>query len=160
MSRKSSFAASTLTVTLKEGLTLDGRDYGGSQSYSFSSIGNVTRRIETITTTEAEVITFDTTVAAGQYIPANVKYMRFSNLDDTNFITLTFKNENNDEAAIKLDAGQSLIWNGDNSGGMVDVLNATEAADANSDVALGDLKSVQADANSASCDLEIFVASS
>ena len=159
MSRKSSFAASTLTITLKESLTLDGRDYGGSQSYSLSSIGNVTRRIETITTTEAAIVTFDTVVAAGQYIPANVKYMRFSNLDDTNFITLTFKNENNDECAIKLDAGQSFIWNADNTGGMVDVMNATENADANSDVALGDLKSVQADANTGSCDLGIFIAS-
>ena len=85
--------------------------------------------------------------------------MIFSNLDDTNFVTLTFANENDDEVAIKLDAGQSIVWNGDNSGGMVDVFNATQAADAASDTALGDMKSVQADANTASCDIEIFIAS-
>ena len=85
--------------------------------------------------------------------------MRFTNLDDTNFITLTFKNDDNDEAAIKLDAGQSFIWNADNSGGVVDVLNATQNADAASDTALGSLTSVQADANTGSCDLEIFIAS-
>ena len=72
---------------------------------------------------------------------------------------LTLTNENSDEVAIKLDAGQSFIWNGDNSGGVVDVFNATENADANSDVALGDLTTIQADANTASCDLEMFVAS-
>ena len=156
MARLSKYTASTLTVSLKESLTIDGRDYGGSQSYSFSGIGNVTRRLETITTTEATILSFGSAIGAGTYIPADVKYMRFSNLDDTNFVTLTFTNENGDEVAIKLDAGQSLLWNGDNSGGMVDVFNATENADANSDVALGDMASVQADANTGSCDIEIF----
>tara|TARA_X000001388_G_C2216335_1_gene117376 strand:+ start:723 stop:1196 length:474 start_codon:yes stop_codon:yes gene_type:complete len=156
MSRKSSFAASTLTVTLKESLTLDGRDYGGVQSYSFSGIGNVTRRIETITTAESSIATFDTVIGPGQYVPANVRYMRFSNLDDTNHIVLTFANENNNETAIKLDAGQSLVWNGDNSGGMADVMDADSSA---LTVSLGDMKSITADADTASCDMEIFIAS-
>ena len=158
MARKGTFAASTLTVTLKESLTLDGRDYGGNQSYSFSSIGNVTRRIETVTTTEATIITFSTSMGPGQYIPGQVKYLRFSNLDDTNHIVLTFANENDDEAAIKLDAGQSFVINGDNSGGMVDVLDAIDGTGLT--YSLGDLKSVTADADTASCDMEIFVASS
>ena len=158
MARKGTFAASTLTVTLKESLTLDGRDYGGNQSYSFSSIGNVTRRIETVTTTEATIITFSTSMGPGQYIPGQVKYLRFSNLDDTNHIVLTFANENDDEAAIKLDAGQSFVINGDNSGGMVDVLDAIDGTGLT--YSLGDLKSVTADADTASCDMEIFIASS
>ena len=158
MARKGTFAASTLTVTLKESLTLDGRDYGGNQSYSFSSIGNVTRRIETVTTTEATIITFSTSMGPGQYIPGQVKYLRFSNLDDTNHIVLTFANENDDEAAIKLAAGQSFVINGDNSGGMVDVLDAIDGTGLT--YSLGDLKSVTADADTASCDMEIFIASS
>ena len=106
------------------------------------------------------IATFSAAVAsAGHYVAANVRYMRFTNKDDTNFITLTFRNQDNDEVAIKLDAGQTLIWNADNAGGMVDVFNATQAADAASDTALGDMKSVQADANTASCDIEIFIAS-
>jgi hypothetical protein len=72
---------------------------------------------------------------------------------------LTFRNQDNDEAAIKLDAGQSFIWNGDNAGGMVDVLNATQDADAASDTALGSLTNIQADANTGSCDLEMIIAS-
>ena len=84
--------------------------------------------------------------------------MRFSNLDDTNHIVLTFANENDDEAAIKLDAGQSFVINGDNSGGMVDVLDAIDGTGLT--YSLGDLKSVTADADTASCDMEIFIASS
>ena len=51
------------------------------------------------------------------------------------------------------------MWAADNSGGMVDVFNATQDADAASDTALGDLTNIQADANTASCDLEMFIAS-
>ena len=159
MARKIGFSSATLTVKLTESLTIDGRDYGGVSSWTHSGISNITRRLETITSTEATIVSFGAAIGAGTYIPAEVKYMRFSNLDDTNFITLTFANEDDDEVAIKLDAGQSIVWNGDNSGGMVDVMNAIAAGDAASDTALGDLNSIQADANTASCDMEIYIAS-
>ena len=152
--------AATLTVTVAEDITLNGIQQGASNTKTFASINEISKRIVTVTTTEATIATFHASaIGAAQFLEANVRYMRFTNLDDTNFITLTFTNENNDEVAIKLDAGQSFIWNGDNSGGVVDVFNATDNADANSDVALGDLSTIQADANTASCDLEMFVAS-
>ena len=152
--------AATLTVTLSESITLNGRNQGGTNIKTYASIAEVTKRILTITTAESVIATFSSAVAsAGHYIAADVRYIRFTNLDDTNFITLTFRNQDNDEAAIKLDAGQSFIWNADNSGGMVDVLNATQDADAASDTALGDLTNIQADANTGSCDLEMIIAS-
>ena len=152
--------AATLTVTVAEDITLNGIQQGASNTITFASINEISKRIVTVTTTEATIATFHASaIGAAQFLEANVRYMRFTNLDDTNFITLTFTNENSDEVAIKLDAGQSFIWNGDNSGGVVNVFNATENADANSDVALGDLTTIQADANTASCDLEMFVAS-
>lgn len=122
MARISAYTASTLTITLKESLTIDGRDYGGSQSYSFAGIGNVTRRLETITTAQTSILSFASAVAAGTYIPGNVKYLRFTNLDDTNFIVLTFTNVFDDKMLLKLDAGQSVAWNGDSSAGMVGIM--------------------------------------
>ena len=157
MARRLGFSSATLTVKLTESLTIDGRDYGGVSSWTHSGISNVTRRLETVTTTEATIIRFAAAIGAGTYIPANVKYMRFSNLDDTNHIVLTFANENDDEVAVKLDAGQSFIWNGDNSGGMVDVMDAIDGTGLS--LALGDLKSITADADTASCDMEIYIAS-
>ena len=158
MARLTAYAGATLTVTLKEDLTIDGRDYGGLQEMSIASITDVTRRIVTVTTTEAVIATFAAAVGPGAYIAADVMYMRFTNIDDTNFITLTFRNQDNDEVAIKLDAGKSFFLCGDNSGGMVDIFNATQDADAASDTGLGDLTNIQADANSASVDLEMYIA--
>ena len=149
----------TLKVTITEQCYLNGKNQGGSQTLSVSNVDEISTRIVTVTTTECLIAAFGSTVAQGSYIDANVRYIRFTNLDDTNFITLTFLNEDNDEVAIKLDAGQSFIWNGDNAGGMVDVFNATQAADSASDTALGDLANIQADANTDSCDLEMFIAS-
>ena len=155
----STITAATLTVTIKEVIELNGQALGATNTSTIESINEISKRIATITTTESVIAAFGTTVAQGTYIAANVIYIRFTNLDDTNFITLTFLNEDNDEAAIKLDAGQSFIWNGDNDGGMIDVFNATQAADSASDTALGDLANIQADANTGSCDMEMFIAS-
>ena len=156
----STITAATLTVKISESILLNGLQQGGTNSIAFASINEISKRIMTITTNESTIATFSGAVAsAGHFNDSAVKYMRFTNLDDTNFITLTFRNQDNDEAAIKLDYGQSFIWNGDNSNGMTAVFNATQDADAASDTAFGSLTNIQADANSDSCDLEMLIAS-
>jgi hypothetical protein len=50
------------------------------------------------------------------------------------------------------------MWAGDDSDGMNLVMNATQDADAASSSNFGSLTNVQADADTGSCDLEIFVA--
>tara|TARA_R110000823_G_scaffold252040_1_gene374743 strand:- start:47 stop:526 length:480 start_codon:yes stop_codon:yes gene_type:complete len=151
---------STLKVTLTERIVLNGRDQGSTNELSITDINEVSKRIITVTTTESVIATFSSAVAsAGHYVDTDVRYIRFTNKDDTNFITLTFRNQDNDEAAIKLDAGQSFIWNGDNVNGMGAVFNATQDADAASSANFGSLTNIQADADTASCDLEVFIAS-
>ena len=150
----------TLTVTHIEYITLSGQQFGGTNIKTFASISEISKRILTITTTESTIATFSSAVAsAGHYIAADVRYIRFTNQDGTNFITLTFRNQDNDEVAIKLDAWQTFVLNADNSRGMVDIFNATQDADAASDTALGDLTNIQADANTGSCNLEVIIAS-
>ena len=150
--------AATLTITLTESIELNGVEQGGTSTKTISSVNEVSKRIVTVTSTEAEVIAFHASaISSGTFIEGDVRYIRFTNLDDTNFIVLTFKNENDDEFAIKLDAGHSFIYPGDNSGGVVDTMDAIAATGLT--LALGDLVNVTADADTASCDMEIFVAS-
>ena len=156
----STITASTLKVTIREDIKLNGVDQGGVNTLSIGSINEISKRIVTVTTTESTIATFSAAVAsAGHYVAADARYIRFTNLDDTNFITLTFRNQDNDEVAIKLDAEQSFIWNGDNSNGMTAVFNATQDADAASSTNFGSLTNIQADADSDSCDLEMLIAS-
>ena len=156
----STVTAATLTVSLTESINIRGKNQGATTTQTVASINEIYKRILTITTNEATVVTMSGAVAsAGHFNDSFVRYMRFTNLDDTNFLTLTFTNDDNDEVAIKLDAGNSFMWFADNSGGMVDVFNATENANAASDTLLGSITSVQADANTGNCDLEMFIAS-
>ena len=128
----------------------------GSQSILYvSGINEISKRIVTITTSEATILSFSSAIGQGTYIAANVRYLRFKNLGDTNFISLTFKDEDNTEFRVKLDAGQTFIYNADINGGLVDTMKASGSA---LGAGLADLADVTADADTASCDLEIFVA--
>ena len=149
-----------LTVTHTEDITLNGQQFGGTTVKSFSGINEISKRILTITTAECVIGTFSSAVAsAGHYTAADVRYIRFTNLDGTNFVTLTFRNQDNDEVAIKVDAGQTFVLNGDNVNGMTAVLNATQDADAASSTNFGSLTNIQADADTGSCNLEVIIAS-
>ena len=162
MARNTTFGGTTgetLTVTITEDLTIDNRDYGSKQTLTVPSIVDVTRRLVTILhTAESVIATFAATIGPGGYIAGDVMYMRFTNLDDTNFVTLTFRNQDNDEVAIKIDDGKSLVICGDNDGGMADIFNATEDADAAYSTNLGDLTNIQARADTGSVDIEMYIA--
>ena len=152
--------AGTLKVKLQEEIVLNNQVIESSNTRTITSIGEISKRILTITTNESTIATFSGAVAsAGHYNDSAVRYIRFTNLDSTNHITLTFRNQDNDEVAIKLDAKNSFMLYSDNDAGMVGVLNATQDADAASDTNLGSLTNIQADAGASTCDLEMFIAS-
>ena len=154
----STVTASTMTVTISESITLNGKNQGGTQTFNISSISDIFQRIVSCTASQTTTIaSFNADVhgAAGAIDIENSKYIRITNLDDTNHVTLLFKNENNNEFAVKLDKGQTFIYNGDLSGGVVDTMDADSSA---LSVGLGDLVNITATADTAACDVEVFVA--
>ena len=152
----STLTAATMTVTVTETINLNGMNQGSSNTLSLASIAEVSKRIVNVPASEVEVVAMSTAVASGTFIESTVKYIRFTNLDDTNHITLTFKDEDNTEFAVLLDKGQTFIYNGDIAGGVVNTMHAGGSA---LTVSLNDLVNVTALADTAACDLEIFVAS-
>ena len=148
-----------LVVTHTESLTLNGSQQGGTNTTTFTGINEASKRMLTITTNEATIATFSGAVgSAGHFNDGNVRYIRFTNLHATYFVALTFTNDDSDEFAVKLDAGQSFILCGDNSTGMELFFNA-ESGDAASHTALGSLTTIQADAEASTVQIEMFVAS-
>ena len=154
----STITAATLTVTLTESVTLNGSDQGATNTLSIASVNEVSKRIVTATTTERIILVFGSNIAAGQFDKTKAVYVRITNLDDTNHVGLICRNENNDEFSVKLDKGQSFIYNGDLAGGVVDTMDAVDAAGLTSNT-FDDLVDITADADTASVDLEVFVAS-
>ena len=91
------------------------------------------------------------------FIEGDVKYIRITNKDATNHIGLIFQNEDNDEFSVKVDKGQSFIYNGDIAGGVVDTMDAVDNAGLTPNT-FADLVSVTAIADTAACDVEFIVA--
>ena len=146
----------TLTVTLTESISLNGSEQGASNTLTIADVDEISKRIVTIPTAEKTIIAMGTAISNGTFIESDVRYIRITNKDDANHVTLTFKDEGNSEFAVKLDKGQSFIYNGDLAGGVVDTMDANGSA---LSLALGDLVDISAIADTAAVDLEIFVAS-
>ena len=131
--------ASTITnaklkVTITESVILNSSDYGSKNELTIGGINEVVKRIVTISTTETGLLGFATapstdlakSYVAGQFDEDDVRYIRITNLDDTNHVVLTFRDEDSDEFALKLDYGQSFIYNGDHDTGVADTMDANQ----------------------------------
>ena len=156
----------TLTVTINERLLLNNNDYSGKTKLSVTGVSEVVKRIVNIGTDEIGLLGFGTayntelskTYLAGQFDEDDVRYIRITNLDSTNHIALVLKNENNDEFGVKVDKGCSFLYGVDLDGGVVDTMDSAYAAGITPD-SFGDLVDITCAANTAACDVEVFVAS-
>ena len=148
-------SSATLTVTLTEAISLNGQDKGSVNTLTIASVTEVSQRIVEIPTSEITILNFAATVPGpGAFDEADVRYIRLTNKDDTNFIQIIVASENNAESAHKLEAGHSMFIDVSNEG-VVDVHDASASA---LTVSFDDITSVTALADTAACDLEYFVA--
>ena len=115
-----------MTVRVIESIKLNGTEQGAVNTRTISSINEISKRILTVPTSETVVTSFSTAVATGTFIEGDVRYIRITNKDDTNFVYLVFKNEYSNEFCVKLDSGQSYIYNGDNNSGVIDTMLANQ----------------------------------
>ena len=161
----STVTTGNLVVTISESIVLNGERQGGVTTKVIPSINEIVKRIVTIPTTETGLLglaphmysNLALSHVCGVFDEDDARYIRITNLDDSNHVTLTFRSEGNAVYALKLDAGHSFIYPGDNGGGMVDTMDA--AAGAIGTPSFEDLVDITALADTASCDIEVFVAS-
>ena len=138
--------ATALTVTITEAVSLNGNTYGNTTTKTTTVVGNALQRIQAINTSEEDLLLFHSTAeAAGQVVGDNMKYLRLTNLDNTNYITVSFKTAA-EHYSIKLESGDSYVL-------------MTNQMNAEADVSIGsleDMAKITAMANGDLCDLEIF----
>ena len=146
--------AATLTVNLSETLTLGGQNFGGTKELTISNITEAFKRIVRCMNSQTTTIA---TFSGNAFAAANAidledaKYIRVTNLDDTNPVELAVVG-----AAtlyqVRLDAGQSHIL------GAPDDLMLAEADTSPSFGTMADIASIQVNPASNDVDVEIFVA--
>jgi hypothetical protein len=132
----------TLTVKVIEEITLNNNSYNNERSLDISSVNEIVKRIVTVSTTETGLLGF----ATASSTDLSKSYLA-GQFDEDDVST---------EFAIKVDAGHSFIYPGDNSGGVVDTMHAGGSA---LTVSFNDLVDITADADTSSCDVEVFVGS-
>ena len=149
--------ASTLKITLQEELSLEGVSYNGIRTKTISTIESVFKHIVSVTTAEGTILTF--TDAGGDIATLDrdtVEYLRITNLDTTNFVVISLKDGSAAVAAVRLDAGRSLIIPTPNT--------TTEHPqffvddDAATHGTMLDIDTIPADADTDTCKIEIFCA--
>jgi len=145
--------AATLTVTLTEAISLNGKDQGATSSFTVASINEIYKHIVTATTTATTFLKFGSAASAGTLIRSDVSYLRLTNLDDTNFVTVGLSDDSADTAYFKLEKKQSIIIGGTDEGPQIDI-----HASAGAFAAWASVDSLILDADTASCDVEIFAA--
>ena len=159
----STITAATMTVTITESIALNGRDQGASNTATIASIKDVSKRIVTIAgDDDATVLVFKSTTASadGALDKDLVKYIRITNLDNTNSVNISLQldsGEDNSAADLSvthlLEAGRSFIMG-----------SPDEAVHADDDsptivTALTDLESIIIDPGSNVGTVEVFTAS-
>ena len=149
----STLSNATLTVTVTESLTLNGSDHGSTKKMTIAGVNEVSKRIITTLTTGTQIYKGHETVASfGQFIYSNVKYIRITNLDDTNPVTIHIEDTTNTTYAQFLIPAGHVFYLTAAAGSYGD--NSTAATPT------GNIERIDALASSASVDVEILVVSS
>ena len=154
----STITPATLTVSIREQITMNGTDYGGITRYISNNISEISRRLVTTNGTgSTEIIRFQPSASAGQYINTDVRYLRVTNLDNSNFTTLRFKGLGGTDYACRLDPTSSYVVMTTQPSGSSNA-GVTGYGDING-ITLTSLKNITAFADTSAVDLELFVAS-
>ena len=151
----STITNATLTVTITESLSLGGTQYGGTKTLEIADINEAFKRIVKCAASQTTTIaTFNGNAFASDnalYLE-DAKYVRVTNLDDTNPIELAIVG-----AAtlyqVRLAAGESHIL------GAPDDLMLAEADTSPSFGTMADIASIKVNPASNDVDVEILVAS-
>ena len=147
----STISAATATITITESINLNGSDQGGSNTLSIANVNESDRRIVTAPSSgEIDLIELDTDNGQGKFIRANIRYIRITNLDDTNFIRVRVKKASADTFDVKVLAGSSFML----TSGSIDA-NTSGAAFS----AFVDLDNISVHADTANVDVELCVLS-
>ncbi len=144
----------TLTIRLIEEVTLNGTQRGSVNKHEIRSINEISERIMTVPTTEVTMIAASNVVGAGTFLSSSLKYIRLTNLDDTNFVRLTFVSGTTgtaNTADFKLEPKRSMMFTNTFFSGSNANRSFTD---------FSEFTALKGSADTAAVDVELFVASS
>lgn len=147
----------TLTVTVSEDITLNGKSRGSEVVQNVTSITEVYHRIMNVTQNVSHtLLELSTTAGAteGQKpLNTSLQYLRITNLDTSNSIVVEVIDTSSEEYGVLLGPGESYILNNSK----IDA-NATGDSSVGASTDMTDIDKIAATGNGGACDVEVFAA--
>lgn len=145
----------TLTVTIQEEITINGKDRGNKNSISINGVSETFNRVLTITNTEQTILNFQATNASGgALVDGSMQYLRITNLDSANTVDLRIQDTSNTkEYFVQLGASESFI--------LFDDKMDCDSSAVDTTISLSQIDFISADATGTggeTADIEIFAA--
>lgn len=142
----------SLTVTIKEEVTINGKDRGNTNSVTIDNVTETFNRVLTITNTEQTVLEFQASRPSGAaFVDASLQYLRITNLDGSNTVDLRIQDTaNTKEYFVRLGSTESYVL-------FNDKIDANESND--QAISISQIEKISADATGSSgetADIEIF----
>ncbi len=147
----------TLTLTISEDITLNGKSRGSEVVQSVTSITEVYHRIMNVTQNVEHTLLELTTNAAhttgSKALASGLQYLRITNLDGSNDVVVEVTDSSSEEYAVLLGPGESYILN-----------NSKMDANAAGDSSIGaegdmtDIDKIAATGSGGAFDVEVFAA--
>jgi|10_taG_2_1085330.scaffolds.fasta_scaffold287200_2 hypothetical protein len=144
---------STLTVEIRERISLNDIDRGSYVTTNISPIGEIDNRIMSISAATNGTDIFNVgTIGSGTHDKSTFKYCRISNLDTDNFIVIQMTDSSAKHWELILEAGKTLMFG--------DVTKVNNQADIDDyDDADASIVKVVGLADTAAVDIEVYIAS-
>ena len=101
----------TLTVTIEEELTINGKDRGSKNSIAIASVTETFNRVLTVDNTEQTILQFQATrPAGGAFTDATMQYLRITNLAASNTVDLRIQDTaNTKEYFVQIGGSESFV---------------------------------------------------
>ena len=144
-----------LTVILKEEIKLNNQEYGNRNSVSIGGVNDVSQRIISVPVADTtKLLILSDSVGAGTFGVNSIKYARLTNLDNQNFVRLSFISSsatptNYNRFDVRLDAGQSYVFTNSKISG---------SGEGDAFGSFVNFTTLKAKADTAAVDLELFIA--
>lgn len=146
----STIDTATLQVQILEDIELNGVKRGSRSYHTFANIKQIDERILTVPTYEVDILLLSSSAAAGTYATNSFKYARLTNLDDTNYVSVTLLSGSQGSKSV-----QKLL---PKTSMMITDLALSGSSAGVSFGSFNNITAVKASANSANVDLSLFVA--
>lgn len=146
----STVTSATLTVQIQENIELNGTKRGSKITHTFGSIAQIDERIMSVPTYDVDVLLLSSSAGAGTYTTSTFKYARLTNLDDENFLTVTVLSGSSGSKCVQklLPKTSMMLCSPALSGSSAGVTFG----------AFSNFTAVKANADSASVDMSLFIA--